>query len=232
MKENLLPFFNERKHPVTMLVLHSFASEDFIASCHQHRVSAHYTMELNGTITCHIKEKNRAWHAGIGSWREFKEDINSSSIGIEIKNKTLGQTPFSKKQIEKLIPFLQTIIKKYKIKPENIVAHSDIAPSRKADPGHKFPWKLLAQNGIGLWYDKRKLSKETDIKKLLSAIGYNTENLEAAAYAFCRRFLPEYVKTEKNIGHLVDNVLPNNYAFIKKENFIKTLRATAYAYNK
>ena len=234
MKELLLPNFDERKSPIDMLVFHStiFEAGKFCYTCHQYKTSAHYHIGLDGTITKLVDEEKRAWHAGLSSWRNIKKDINSHSIGIEIQNKTLGQTPFSKTQIEKLIPFAKKIIKKYNIKPEKIVGHSDIAPERKPDPGHKFPWKTLSKEGIGIWYNLRDAEKikENNIKKLLGSIGYKTSDENAAAYAFCRRFLPQYVEKEKDIMHLVDNVLNSDFYFINEEKFRKTLKAVAYSY--
>lgn len=239
MKEHLLPYFDERESfiggcGIDMLVFHSTVSEveKFADECHQYQVSAHYHIGLNGQITKLVDEEKRAWHAGKSSWRGFTGSINSRSIGIEIQNKTLGQTSFPKKQIEDLIPFAKKIIKKYNIKSENIVGHSDIAPERKPDPGYRFPWKELSKNGIGLWYHLNQKSKETNIKLLLETIGYNTDNLSAAAYAFCRRFSPEYVIKDNDIPHLVNNVLPGNFVFMKEEKFLKTLQAVAYSYKR
>ena len=231
MKKHLLPHFNKRENKIDMLVFHSFTT-NCIASCNLYKVSAHYLIDEKGEITLLVKEQDRAWHAGQSSWRDIKSDINSHSIGIEIENKTLGQTPFSEPQIKSIINLSKKIIKKYNILPQNIVGHSDIAPNRKPDPGHFFPWKLLAKKGIGLWYniDNAKFIKTKSIKKLLKKIGYETSDINAAAYAFCRRFLPQYIKPDFNISHLVDNVLPNNFDFIKEEKFIKTLQAVAYSY--
>lgn len=236
MKKNLLPYFDERKTDIDMLVLHSFATDDFVDSCIRNRVSAHYFIDTDGTITKLVEEKDRAWHAGVSSWRGIKTDINSHSIGIEVKNHDLGQSAFKTEQIESLIGLCKKIIKKYNIKPENIVGHSDIAPTRKADPGFAFPWKKLAREGIGLWYQIRNAgkTKENNIAKLLGTIGYNTEtpnNINASAYAFCRRFLKEYVNTDSDIRHLVDNVVNTDFNFINEEKFLNTLKAVAYTYD-
>lgn len=85
--------------------------------------------------------------------------MNSHSIGIEIGNLSLGQQDFAEAQIEKLIPFCRKLIKIYNLDPRRIVAHSDIAPTRKPDPGIRFPWKRLAREGIGLWYQLRNAEK-------------------------------------------------------------------------
>lgn len=233
MKQNLLPFFNERKHPISMLVIHSYSGKDIVESFFKNQVSAHYYIEESGEVTQLVEEKNRAWHAGVSSWRGIDEDINSRSIGIELQSLTLGQSPFKKAQIQSLMKLCQRIIKEYDIKPQNIVAHSDIAPTRKADPGFAFPWEELAKNGISLWYNLFDAGKmpENNIAKLLQSIGYNIENLDAAAYAFCRRFLPEYVSIDDDIKHLVDHILPENFGFFEEENFLQTLKAVAYAYS-
>ena len=232
--QHLVPQFNQRTKPVTMLIIHSYASENIFESCKKNEVSSHYEIDISGNISQLVKEENRAWHAGKGFWRGMNDDINSSSIGIEVWNKTLGQSPFPQVQIENLIKLCQNIIDRHNIKPENIVGHSDIAPDRKPDPGHFFPWSTLAAHKIGLWYDIKNANKiKTDnIAELLGMIGYNTEDINSSSYAFCRRFLPEYITTDPDIYHLVDNVLPQNYDFIKTEKFLKTLKATAYEYNK
>lgn len=238
MQEILLPHFNERQAPISLLVLHSAAHDgpELVSSLDNAKLSAHYVLSLNGTLIKVIDESKRAWHTGLGSWREFHDDLNSHSIGIEISSLTLGQSPFSEAQIEKLIPFCQKLIRKYKIKPQNIVAHSDIAPARKADPGLAFPWKRLAKEGIGLWYQPRNADKmpENDVAKLLAIIGYETkgeENTIASAYAFRRRFLPEEIEIDADIQHLVDNVYPiGNKNLLTGEKFLKTLKAVAYSY--
>lgn len=239
MEEILLPHFNERKAPISLLVLHCSAHDgkEMVACLDNIKLSAHYILDLNGNLIKCVDEDKRAWHAGLGSWREFSEDINSHSIGIEISSLTLGQTPYNETQINKLIPFCQKLIRKYKIKPQNVIGHSDSAPTRKADPGIAFPWKRLAKEGIGLWYQLRNAEKmpENDMAKLLNIIGYKTDTEEetiAAAYAFRRRFLPEEVAVDKNIHHLVDNIYPlGNKELLSGDKFLKTLKAVAYSYN-
>ena len=108
------------------------------------KVSCHYFIKNNGEIIKIVPDLYIAWHAGISSW---KKDIflNSNSIGIEISNPghEYGYKNFNKNRLNQLLSLSKKLKKKYKIKKENILGHSDIAPLRKKDPGEKFPWKLL-----------------------------------------------------------------------------------------
>ena len=126
------------------------------------KVSSHYLINRNGRIFMLVKEKYVSWHAGYSCWGQFK-NLNKNSIGIELVNKghKFGYTNFKKKQLSNLIKICQSLIKKYKIKRQNIVGHSDIAPLRKLDPGEKFPWKKLGNNKIGIWHNL----KEGDLVK-------------------------------------------------------------------
>ena len=111
-----------------------------------------------------MPESELAWHAGISFWRGATR-INDTSIGIELENagwkKSEGTrffTPFEPAQIQALLPLAKDIIKRYNIEPQNVVAHSDIAPQRKDDPGPLFPWQSLAQQGIGAWPDENRVA--------------------------------------------------------------------------
>lgn len=238
MKEHLLPHFNERQTEVDLLILHCAAHNgaDLVNCLDNHKLSAHYVIDLNGDIIRVVEEKKRAWHAGEGYWRGIDKDLNSHSIGIEIANLSLGQTAYTEAQIEKLIPFCQKLMRKHKISPENVIGHSDSAPTRKVDPGLAFPWKRLAKEGVGLWYQPRNADKmvEDDVAVLLDLIGYDTHDEEtriASAYAFRRRFLPEEVKVDEDVYHLVDNVYPiGDKNLLKGDKFLRTLKAVAYSY--
>lgn len=241
MQEQLLPHFNERETAIDMLVLHSTAhsnTSEVVECLDKLQLSCHYIMDLDGNLTKVVPEDKRAWHAGAGYWRGISEDLNSHSIGIEICNLQLGQENFTEKQIAKLIPFCKKIISKYNIKPHNVVAHSDIAPTRKPDPGICFPWKVLSREDVGLWYQPRNAFKiaENDVATLLNQIGYDTKDEEttiASSYAFRRRFLPEEVLVDEDIKHLVDNVYPiGNNDLLHGEKFIQTLKAVAYSYSR
>lgn len=238
MQEHLLPHFNQREDKIDTIVLHcsAFKAEDAIKTYEDNEVSAHYIIDLDGTIVKLVDENDRAWHAGKTAFWKTEGSINSRSIGIEICNLSLGQEPYNDEQIEKLMFFCQKLIRKYNIKPQNIVGHSDVAPKLKADPGLAFPWKKLARNGVGLWYEQKHADRipENDVVKLLNIIGYDTRDEEstiASAYAFRRRFLPKEVTVDNNIQHLLDNVYPiGNKDLLQGDKFLQTLKAVAYNY--
>ena len=131
------------------------------------KVSSHYFIKNNGEVVVLVPDLYTAWHAGISYWKNFKS-LNKNSIGIEINNPghEFKYKKFSKKQIQSIIKLSKFLINKYKIKPQNILGHSDIAPFRKKDPGEKFPWKYLSLNKIGYWHklNQKKLEKNRYLK--------------------------------------------------------------------
>ncbi len=227
-----LPFFNDRQTTIDVLMFHCSAhvASEMWNVLQKQQLSCHYIIDTDGTVIQVVPEDKRAWHGGLGSWREIKEDINSHSIGIELSSLSLGQTPYSSKQIESLIQLSQDIISRYHIKPQNIIGHSDSAPTRKADPGKTFPWQTLAQHNIGLWYNlKDAVNAPTDnLKTLLSDIGYDVStptNYQASQYAFARHFIPSLVQTIENVYYLVNNVFPPDIDFSENETLIQTAQA-------
>ena len=116
------------------------------------RVSCHYVIDEAGIITQMVPEKLRAWHAGVSRW-QGEVDVNSRSIGIEIQNPghEHGYPDFPKAQMKAVIALSGDIMSRYAMLPQDILAHSDVAPERKIDPGEKFSWKQLAQHGVGYW---------------------------------------------------------------------------------
>ena len=179
------------------------------------KVSCHYLIKNNGEIVAMVPDLYEAWHAGVSSWKKFKS-LNKHSIGIEISNPghEYNYKKFSKKQIQSLKRLSQFLIKKFRINQKNILGHSDIAPSRKKDPGEKFPWKYFAKIGIGKWHSlsKQMLIQNREKKisfidkknffKNLSKIGYpikSSEKLKKDQFlnlitrAFQRRFRQELV---------------------------------------
>jgi N-acetylmuramoyl-L-alanine amidase len=116
------------------------------------RVSSHYTVDEDGTIYRHVAEEMRAWHAGVSHWRG-ETDINSRSVGIEIVNPghEFGYRAFPDVQIAAVMELSRGIVSRHKIPARNVIGHSDIAPDRKTDPGELFPWRQLADAGLGLW---------------------------------------------------------------------------------
>jgi len=125
----------------------------------EQNVSSHYliTDEQLPTIYQLVDESERAWHAGVSQWYEHT-DLNTSSIGIEIVNAGPlddgSWAPYSREQIELVKQLVRDIAERHRVTPSNIVGHSDIAPQRKIDPGPHFPWRELAQEGLGRWYDE------------------------------------------------------------------------------
>lgn len=214
-----------------MLVIHSMAhnAAEGIARLDELELSSHYIIDFDGTIWQCVSEDKRAWHAGVSSWRGL-DDLNSRSIGIEVCHRTLGQSAFNKRQIKSLILLCREIIDRWHIAPDMVVGHSDIAPTRKPDPGKAFPWQELAANNIGIWYGSR-FAEENDISKMLSFIGYDVSNLEAAAYAFCRRFLPNKVSTMA-VCKLLDRPYPEKaLQILDDRQFIGALQNIYAQYN-
>jgi len=143
--------------PVDILVLHYTGMASAEAALARltdpaAKVSAHYTVDEEGVVYAHVDEARRAWHAGVSQWAGAS-DINARSIGIEIVNPghEFGYRAFPLPQIEAVITLSQDIIGRHGIRAARVLAHSDIAPARKQDPGELFPWALLARHGVGLW---------------------------------------------------------------------------------
>ena len=177
------------------------------------KVSCHYFIKTNGDIITLVPDLYVAWHAGVSSWRKYKS-INKYSIGIEISNPghEYSYKKFSKKQIKSVLRLSSFLIKKYKIKSNFILGHSDIAPDRKQDPGEKFPWKYLSKNKIGYWHNlnEKKLFKYRNLKidkldkdkfiKNIYKLGYpknifynKHKYLKLLTAAFQRRFRQELI---------------------------------------
>ncbi|WET39323.1 N-acetylmuramoyl-L-alanine amidase [Citrobacter enshiensis] len=158
---------------IKVLVIH-YTADDFdssLATLTDKNVSSHYLIPavppLYGgkpRIWQLVPERDLAWHAGISYWRGATR-INDTSIGIELENRGWQQSagtkyfaPFEPAQIQALIPLAKEIVTRYDIKPQNVVAHADIAPQRKDDPGPLFPWRELAAQGIGAWPDAARVT--------------------------------------------------------------------------
>ncbi|MGB1360829.1 MAG: N-acetylmuramoyl-L-alanine amidase [Alphaproteobacteria bacterium] len=190
--------FNDRNgYNINKIILHytDMKSADDVAQRFldtETEVSAHYLIDTDGTIIQFVAEENRAWHAGIAIWQS-EENINASSIGIELQNggEQFGYDDFPDVQIDALITLIKDIKTRHTIVKQNILAHSDIAPSRKIDPDYKFPWDKLAKHDLCIVPEP----VETDIPllDLLDMIGYNTENATDAITAFQRRYRPSKI---------------------------------------
>lgn len=118
------------------------------------KVSTHYLIDESGRVLRLVAERERAWHAGVSHWRG-EADVNSRSIGIELAHPghMFGYRPFPPAQIRALIALGRQILRRHPIRPRGVLGHSDVAPARRLDPGEYFPWRHLAENGIGLWPD-------------------------------------------------------------------------------
>jgi N-acetylmuramoyl-L-alanine amidase len=125
------------------------------------RVSAHYVIDEDGTITQMVAEALRAWHAGVSCWHG-ESDMNSASIGIEIHNRghAAGLPDYPAAQMEAVAALCRDIAARWTIAPERVLAHSDIAPGRKIDPGERFDWGWLASQQVGVWVPPAPLSPE------------------------------------------------------------------------
>jgi N-acetylmuramoyl-L-alanine amidase len=178
------------------------------------KVSSHYFVFEDGRVTQLVQESRRAWHAGVSHWAG-ETDINSSSIGIEIANPghDFDYPDFPARQIAAVTTLCRGIIARRGIKPQRVLAHSDVAPSRKKDPGEKFPWRLLAESGVGEWVAPSPLSdggtilamgEESDgvrgLQIALADFGYGVpvtgifdEVTRDVVTAFQRHFRPEKI---------------------------------------
>ncbi len=203
----------------TILIMHytGMASAakaiDWLARPESH-VSCHYVIDVDGRVTQMVAESMRAWHAGVSYW-QGETDINSASIGIEIQNPGHedGYHPFSRVQMRGVRDLARDIITRNDIVPERVLAHSDIAPFRKIDPGEKFDWPWLAKVGVGHWVPPvpcadddpgAELGPHTPetrrMQALMAQYGYDTavslsfdKALQTNVRAFQRHFRPERV---------------------------------------
>ena len=176
-------------------------------------VSSHYLVFENGRIVQLVPENKRAWHAGVSAW-QAESDINSRAIGIEICNPghDFGYPNFSRKQMKAVIALCKNIVRRNGIRPEHVLAHSDIAPTRKQDPGEKFPWAQLHKAGIGHFVRPAKISsskkfrrgdrsaKILEVQRQFAEYGYRIivngkfdAATEAVVTAFQRHFRPQRV---------------------------------------
>ena len=192
------------------------------------QVSSHYVIGRDGTIVQMLNDYLRSWHAGSGKWGNVT-DLNSVSIGIELDNN--GFESFSEAQIQSLLVLCKRLKWKYRIPAANFIGHSDIAPGRKVDPNTNFPWKKLAEEGYGLWYDEEEvfpavnpingvdsipiettdsLPKDSfDPIIALRIIGYDVSNPDLAIQSFKLHFIQNEIE-----GELTDfdiKVLKNLY---------------------
>lgn len=161
------------------------------------KVSSHYTVDEEGSVHRHVDEERRAWHAGASFW-QGETDINAHSVGIEIVNPghEWGYRPFTGPQMKVLVPLCKEIMQRWDMEPESVLAHSDVAPARKQDPGEFFPWKDLAAHGVGVWPDESEedalKAAAMNVERALHDFGYDPRvKLRDKLTAFQRHWVPE-----------------------------------------
>lgn len=189
------PNHDERTAPADMLVLHYTGMVSGQAALERlcdpaAKVSAHYTIDEDGTVYAHVAEDRRAWHAGVSHWAGV-DNVNARSIGIELVNPghEFGYRAFPDAQIAALIELVRDILTRHAIAPSHVLGHSDVAPARKDDPGELFPWKRLADEGIGLW--PQHAAGEVGAEALVD-YGYDPNApLDKVITAFQRHFRPQ-----------------------------------------
>lgn len=191
------PNWDARPGGVDMLILHytgmRSAGEAVDRLCDPAaRVSSHYVVDEGGEVLRLVDEEHRAWHAGVSQWRG-RRGLNDVSIGIEIVNPghEWGYRPFPAVQIAAVIALCHGILERWPIPARHVVAHSDVAPTRKHDPGELFPWRELAAAGIGIYpAEAREGAAAGDATGVLAGIGYDIANepLAAIVTAFQRHW--------------------------------------------
>jgi N-acetylmuramoyl-L-alanine amidase len=214
------PNFGERKdgRRPDMVVLHYTGMPDAAAALERLRlpasqVSAHYFVFEDGRVIQLVQESKRAWHAGAASWAG-ETDVNSCSIGIEIANPghEYGYADFPKRQIAAVTALCRGILTRNTIPPARVLAHSDVAPARKQDPGEKFPWRVLHDSGVGHWVRPAPIrdgallalgdrgDQVAAMQRSLSDYGYGIEvngnydsGMHEVVAAFQRHFRPERI---------------------------------------
>lgn len=172
-------------------------------------VSAHYLISETGEIWQLVDDTQRAWHAGIGRWG-YISDVNSHSIGIELANAMTH--PFPEPQMVALEALLRDLLAQHGICPSRVIAHSDMAPGRKDDPGPRFDWRRLALQGLSIW----PVPTETDasIPELLSRAGYPPDATPADLLAMFRsRFRPGVLGPETQEDRMLAAGLANSFPF-------------------
>jgi N-acetylmuramoyl-L-alanine amidase len=209
--------------PIDMLILHYTGmktGQEAIDRLRDQaaRVSAHYMVDEDGAISRLVPEEKRASHAGVSYWRGHSE-LNGRSIGIEVVNPghEWGYRDFPVLQLAAVCDLCLAILSRHPIPARNVVAHSDVAPERKEDPGEKFDWRSLARNGVGLWPEDvpdlgtagamRDVDALRDIRAALADIGYRVARegafdpgLATVLRAFQRHWRPEAVTGEADVG--------------------------------
>ena len=193
---NLSPNYSKKvrtKSLIKFVIIHYTGMQSEIESIKRlkdpkYKVSCHYLINRKGKVIRMVNDNNIAWHAGKSKWKKFN-NLNNYSIGIELVNKghEFGYQNFSKKQIDSLIKLCKKLKKKYLIKKENFLGHSDVAPLRKNDPGEKFPWKKLSNHNLGIWYKEKNKSAVINLKSKRTSFFKNLKKLGFRYFSVGRR---------------------------------------------
>ncbi len=207
--------------PIEMLILHYTGMRSAREAIDRLRdpaagVSSHYVVDEDGAILRLVPEERRAFHAGVSYWRGHSS-LNGRSIGIEIVNPghEFGYRDFPVLQLAAICDLCLAILARHPIPQRNVVAHSDVAPGRKQDPGEKFDWRGLAANGVGLWPEDRvqlagaHIASVNEVRAALADIGYDVardgawdSQLAAVLRAFQRHWRQEAITGEADSGTL------------------------------
>jgi N-acetylmuramoyl-L-alanine amidase len=191
------------------------------------KVSAHYVVFEDGRIVQCVQEARRAWHAGVSSWAG-ESDINSCSIGIEIANPghDFGYSDFPKRQIAAVIALCRGIIARRGIRPQRVLAHSDVAPTRKKDPGEKFPWRLLHESGVGHWVRPARVSGGALIQPDEESEAVRTMQAALADYGYGLDVTGKYDSaTQQVVIAFQRHFRPARVDGVVDESTVRTLRA-------
>ena len=201
-----------KKKEIKFIIIHYTGMQSEIESIKRlknpkFKVSCHYIINRKGRIIQIVQDKKVAWHAGRSKWKKFT-NLNKNSIGIELVNKgyEFGYQNYTKEQIKSLIELCKNLKKKYSIKKENFLGHSDIAPLRKIDPGEKFPWKKLSNHKLGNWYKESQKKIDLSPKKIEIAFFKNLKKLGYRYFSIYKRSN----KDERIIKSFQQHYLPNN----------------------
>jgi N-acetylmuramoyl-L-alanine amidase len=235
IKNDLSPNYSQKarlKRDIKFVIIHYTGMQSEIESIKKlknikSKVSCHYFINRKGLITQMVNDNKVAWHAGKSKWKTFK-NLNEHSVGVELQNKghEFGYQKFSKIQISNLIKLCKRLKKKYSLKKENFLGHSDIAPLRKIDPGEKFPWKKLNQHNIGNWFSNNQKSIKFSDGVKIDKIFF--KNLFKIGYRYFKIDNRDKKKDKLIIRSFQQHYLPKN---VSGKIDLKTLRISYFLAN-